>query len=244
MTDSNGELNEEKIKQIEAVSNSAANNPQNNTKKAEVIKKVNPNASGADVVGANIAPSKVTAPKDSKEFIPQKTAKKITTRSIQPQENEKKVIDNTTDKAHAISKTTIKPTHDDSKDEEQPEARFSVSSKDVENKESKKSVEEPEDVSIPNDDEIDEDKPDDIDTQIDDEIDSMVNNDDQVDPEEVETQVKQKILITQFKPDVSDADQKRISEYMGTQNEIIKQSVDENQDYPFGKSWQSYQYFE
>ena len=108
MTDSNGELNEEKIKQIEAVSNSAANNPQNNTKKAEVIKKVNPNASGSDVVGANIAPSKVTAPKDSKEFTPQKTAKKITTRSIQPQENEKKVIDKTTDKAHAISKTKQK----------------------------------------------------------------------------------------------------------------------------------------
>lgn len=227
MTDSNGELNEEKIQQIEAVSNSAVNNPQNNIKKAEVIKKVNPNASGADVVGVNIAPSKVTAPKDSKEFIPQKTAKKITTRSIQPQEKEKKVVDKTADKAHAVSQTTVKPPHDDSKDEEKPEARFSVSSKDVEKKESKKSVEEPEDISIPNDDEIDEDKPDDIDTQIDDEIDSMVDNDDQVDPEEVETQVKQKVLITQFKPDVSDADQKRISEYMGTQNEIVKQSVDE-----------------
>ena len=231
MTDSNGELNEEKIQQIEAVPNSASKNPQNNELKAAVTKKINSNVSGANPE-ANLSPDPITAPKDSKQLAPAakaaraQLAKKITTRSVKPQEKATTAVDKTTDNIHSTAPSIVKHPHDDSKNEAIPENRFSVSSKEVEKKDRKK-TEEPEDVELQNDNEIDENIPDDIDTQIDSEIDTMINSDETVDPDEVETQIKQKVLITKFKPDISDADQKRISEYMGTQNEIIKQSVDE-----------------
>ena len=46
-------------------------------------------------------------------------------------------------------------------------------------------------------------------------------------PEEVATKVKKNLLVTKFKPDLSDEQQERISKFMGTQNSILKQSASE-----------------
>ena len=44
-------------------------------------------------------------------------------------------------------------------------------------------------------------------------------------PEEVAAKVKKNVLITKFKPDLSDEQQERISKFMGTQDSILKQSA-------------------
>ncbi len=43
----------------------------------------------------------------------------------------------------------------------------------------------------------------------------------------IEKKVKEKVLVSKFKPDIDDEESKRIQEYMKTQNKIIDQSVDE-----------------
>ena len=81
-----------------------------------------------------------------------------------------------------------------------------------------------EDTSEVQDEELDEtsdeeDIPDEI-------MDELNASDTDATPEEVASKVK-KVLITKFKPDISDEQQERISKFMGTQNEILKQSASE-----------------
>lgn len=81
-----------------------------------------------------------------------------------------------------------------------------------------------EDTSEVHDEELDdtsddEDIPDEI-------MDELNASDEDATPEEVASKVK-KVLITKFKPDISDEQQERISKFMGTQNEILKQSASE-----------------
>lgn len=71
---------------------------------------------------------------------------------------------------------------------------------------------------------------DEIEEEINEEIDALIDqsaNDEDINVEEIKDKAKEKVLVMKFKPDISDADMSRISQYMGTQDKILEQSVDD-----------------